>query len=229
MYTNQLPSSLVVYIALDDLELTPGECNWLGSTPGPSSSTPAPDTALTCTFEESLCGWSQDNMDGEDWHYTTGELVGVDVGGTHTLGPTTDHTTQLSGGKALLFMFVNQRRIILHSHISQDYHIPIFLLLQDALINCTPEVIHINSSSLMQSVFADAYVDAKTTLLRCSQNSCDSTVFPSSSVSVQTFKYLAQLGYWSVYPSVILFLHVLQMRWTLIVPLTTYHSLLLDK
>lgn len=96
-----LPVFFLAYIALDDLELTPGECHWSGSTPGPSSSTPAPDTALTCTFEESMCGWSQDLFDGDaDWQFATGETVGHDIGGTTSLGPATDHTTQLSDGEA---------------------------------------------------------------------------------------------------------------------------------
>lgn len=38
---------------------------------------------------------------GVDWVFTTGKLVGADVGGTTTWGPATDHTTQLSEGKVV--------------------------------------------------------------------------------------------------------------------------------
>lgn len=100
--------SFLEYIALDDLQLNPGECEWTDTTLGPSSSTPAPDTTINCTFEVSLCGWRQDMTDGDlDWYITTGELVGVDIGGTNILGPATDHTTHLSEGKHTFYPSVH--------------------------------------------------------------------------------------------------------------------------
>nr|XP_053646985.1 MAM and LDL-receptor class A domain-containing protein 1-like [Cherax quadricarinatus] len=80
------------YNALDDVEFSLGECKSSGTTVVPIS-TPAPDTQLTCTFENgNLCGWRQDLADGRDWILSTGEII------NSPLGPQVDYTTHLSGG-----------------------------------------------------------------------------------------------------------------------------------
>ncbi|XP_069940952.1 MAM and LDL-receptor class A domain-containing protein 2-like isoform X2 [Cherax quadricarinatus] len=92
------------YIAVDDIEVTPDFCKGVTTTPSPSS-TPPPDTLLTCTFEANLlCGWSQYINDGGDWQLVTSEMLATSL--YEDLGPAVDHTTQLSGGH---FLFVSSR------------------------------------------------------------------------------------------------------------------------
>lgn len=85
------------YIALDDIELFPGTCYPSpGSTPLPQT-TPAPESKLTCSFEEDFCGWSQDTADSGNWELINGvHAVGDDGDG---LGPAVDHTSHLSAGE----------------------------------------------------------------------------------------------------------------------------------
>ncbi|XP_047484991.1 MAM and LDL-receptor class A domain-containing protein 1-like [Penaeus chinensis] len=101
-YKNALPEK--AYIALDDIELFPGACYPSpGSTPLPQT-TPAPESKLTCSFEDNLCGWSQDTTDGGDWELITGVHAGGDDG--EGLGPAVDHTSHLSAGH---FLYVNTK------------------------------------------------------------------------------------------------------------------------
>nr|KAG5689549.1 hypothetical protein BaRGS_022052 [Batillaria attramentaria] len=59
-------------IGLDDIRATPGNCAVSGG--------------VTCTFENGLCGWTQDTSDNFDWLSHTGK-----TGSTGT-GPSSDHT-----------------------------------------------------------------------------------------------------------------------------------------
>ena len=55
------------------------------TTPGPTGS----PGAFNCTFDQDLCGWSQDKADQFDWTRNKGQTV------SSATGPKTDHT---SGG-----------------------------------------------------------------------------------------------------------------------------------
>ncbi|KAK7069144.1 hypothetical protein SK128_025183 [Halocaridina rubra] len=86
-----LPGRLDVgaFSAIDDIQLTPGECGITGTTIPPTG-TPAPDSKLTCSFEDgTLCNWSQNDV----WTLKTGF---EEEGSIH--GPFVDHTTALSSG-----------------------------------------------------------------------------------------------------------------------------------
>ncbi|XP_042229112.1 MAM and LDL-receptor class A domain-containing protein 2-like [Homarus americanus] len=101
-YTSELVGD--AYIALDDIQVTPGACSGSSSTPNPSSTT-KPPKLISCNFESgSLCGWSQDMTDGGDWDLVTGNMLNGDT--YADLGPAVDHTSHLSGGH---FIFVSQK------------------------------------------------------------------------------------------------------------------------
>lgn len=67
-------------IAIDDIEMHPGQC----PTPG------------SCTFENNWCGYTNVKTDGFDWMLGSGGMP------SYYLGPKTDHTTDLAAG--LLFI-----------------------------------------------------------------------------------------------------------------------------
>lgn len=92
--SQDLTNFTTAYNALDDLLLETGNCQWMGSTTPAPVTTPAPETKLTCDFENSNpCDWTQDLTDGGDWVLTSGALLSSDQ------GPLVDHTTHLSEGR----------------------------------------------------------------------------------------------------------------------------------
>ena len=80
---------------MDDIELSIGYCQDV--IPSPSPTPPTEEKPLTCNFEKnSLCGWSQSQIDQADWILTSGMMM------NETLGPLVDHTTTLANGKFLV-------------------------------------------------------------------------------------------------------------------------------
>ncbi|CAL4063834.1 unnamed protein product, partial [Meganyctiphanes norvegica] len=91
--------------ALDDFDMYPGKCRWIGTTTSPAT-TAVPDLELTCDFESGyLCGWMQDNEDNGDWEFSTGSLTNVN-------GPHVDHSTHLSEGH---FLYVASKYSLEHT------------------------------------------------------------------------------------------------------------------
>ncbi|XP_066300039.1 MAM and LDL-receptor class A domain-containing protein 2-like [Branchiostoma lanceolatum] len=82
-------------IALDDIDVQPGACPFVPTTPTtpPVTMPPVyPPNENDCTFESDICSWMQDTNDDFDWSRASGSTVSV---GT---GPAVDHTTLTDSG-----------------------------------------------------------------------------------------------------------------------------------